>query len=665
MGELAVDMVERRRVPGPAGAVPPARSGFWARHERLVQVIAVAALLLGVVYLGWRVGWTGAGVHPAWFAPLLVAEVFGWASLAAYAYLAWKVPGSRRPAPFCELSVDVLVCTYDEPEAVVEATLVGCAAITAPHTTYLLDDGRRPEMAALASRLGARYVTRPDNTHAKAGNINHALGVTDGELILVLDADHVPMPDILDALSGYFADPDVALVQTPHDFVNRDSVQHSKLARHEQSLFYHVIAPGKDRHNAMFWCGSATLLRRDALVEVGGVLTDTIAEDFHTSIAIHARGWKTRYHDEILVQGLAPHDLAAFLLQRARWARGNLAVFRTRENPITCPGLTVKQRLSYLASLGNYFSGLQRLVLLTVLVVTLATGALPMRATVLGLAAFWLPWSALAFVSTLALGRGALGPLDSTRYGLLTMGINLRGIGALCTRRVGTFKVTPKDGVDTGGMAVLRMEALLTVVGLALAGAWVLRVLEVAGLVAWAALPGFATVVVLTLGAWELFCIGRTLVPLVLRRQLRRRFRTPVEMRGRIAGTAIRVDIYDLSVQGLGFEVQGAVPAGTRLQVLTRLPDVRGDLHDVCLPVEIRWTAQVGGADQVLVGCRLGEIDATTRRQLVEFCDVYLPARRIRTAVPAWAGDERPWTASGPGLRPGPSSRRRGEGVSA
>ncbi|MFA5883176.1 MAG: glycosyltransferase [Acidimicrobiia bacterium] len=620
---------DRRRAPEPVSAVPSPRGGFWARHEPLVKFVAVLALLLGLVYLTWRIGWTSAGISPILFVPLLAAEIFGWCSIACYAFLAWSVPETVRPAPLRGVSVDVLVCTYDEPVAVVEATLVGCRAITAPHTTYLLDDGRRPEMADLAARLGARYVTRPDNDHAKAGNINHALGVVDGELILVLDADHVPMPDILDAMSGYFADPEVALVQSPHDFSNRDSFQHTKLQRHEQTLFYSVIAPGKDRHNAMFWCGSATLLRRVALLEVGGVLYDTIAEDFHTTIAMHARGWRTRYHDEVLVQGLAPHDLAAFLLQRARWARGNLGVFRTRENPLTCPGLRPKQRASYFASLLNYFGGLQRLALLTVLIVTLASGQLPMRATMVGLVAFWLPWSVVAFVATLALGRGALGPLDSTRYGLLTMGIYLRGIGALFARSVGGFKVTPKEGIDEGGVAVLRAEGLLTTVGIALAAAWMLRLLEIAGVLALPPLPAFATVVVVALGAWELFCVGKTLIPVVRRRQLRTHFRTPVLMRGRIAGTAARVDVTDLSVQGIGFRAVGAFPVGGGLSLLTRVPDAHGDLHELALPLEVRSSHLDDDGVTTVVGCRIGWLDDASRWALVEFCDVVLPRRRL------------------------------------
>ena len=109
-------------------------------------------------------------------------------------------------------------------------------------------------------------------------------------------------------------------------------------------------------------------------------------------------------------------------------------MFRTRENPITCRGLTFKQRVSYFASLFNYFSGLQRFALLGVLVLTLATGALPFHASPLALVALWLPWSVLAFVATLQLGRGSLGTMDSSRYGLLTMGINIRGIIAIVRR---------------------------------------------------------------------------------------------------------------------------------------------------------------------------------------------------------------------------------------
>lgn len=614
-----------------AATLASTRSSWWARHPRLIHVVTLLALAFGVVYLVWRIGWSGRGVNLPLFAALVAAEVFGWLSLVSYSYLAWAVPPVSRPAPLTDVSVDVFVCTYDESVSVVESTLIGCRAIPEPHVTYLLDDGRRPEMAELAARLGARYVTRPDNSHAKAGNLNHALGLSEAEVILVLDADHVPMPHILAATTGYFADPDLALVQTPHDFSNRDSVQHTKLERHEQSLFYCVIAPGKDRHGAMFWCGSATFLRRKALVDLGGVLTDTVAEDFHTTIALHARGWTTRYHQETLVQARAPHDLAGFLLQRARWARGNLAVFRTSENPITCRGLSLAQRSSYLASLLHYFSGLQRLLLLGVLITTLALGALPMRASVVVLAGLWLPWSICAFIATLALARRTLGPLDSSRYGLLTMGINVRAVSALLRKRTGAFHVTPKEGVDVGGLRVLRMLGLVSVVASILLGSWLLRVLDVVGALELPDLPAFATAVVLVLGAWELYCVGRALIPIVRRRQLRARFRMPSELRARVAGTTVRVAIRDVTPDGLAFESAVAHPPGREVRLLTRLPDARGTLHDLVLPVEVRSCSEAADDGQYRVGCGILELDPATRERLVEFCDIVLAGQQLET----------------------------------
>jgi cellulose synthase (UDP-forming) len=167
--------------------------------------------------------------------------------------------------------VDVYVCTYDEPESVLRATLTGCRRLTYPHTTYLLDDGRRPHLTALAAELGAYYLTRPNRVHGKAGNVNHALTETNGDLVLVLDADHVPLPDALGSLVGYFDDERVAVVQTPLDYFNFDSSEHYEPGRHERSVFAEVISPGKDRHDSACWHGSAAMVRRSALRSAGGV----------------------------------------------------------------------------------------------------------------------------------------------------------------------------------------------------------------------------------------------------------------------------------------------------------------------------------------------------------------------------------------------------------
>ena len=152
------------------------------RSETLIRSVALVAVFWGAVYLGWRAVVTWQRTEPGLFLLLFACELFGWAMLASFCFLAWRIPSSVRPSIEEPHSVDVVVCTYDESIDVLEATLLGCARITYPHATWVLDDGRRAVIRELAHRLGMRYVTRPDNLHAKAGNINHALGVLDGEL---------------------------------------------------------------------------------------------------------------------------------------------------------------------------------------------------------------------------------------------------------------------------------------------------------------------------------------------------------------------------------------------------------------------------------------------------------------------------------------------------
>jgi len=140
-----------------------------------------------------------------------------------------------------------------------------------PHTTWILDDGNRPEMKAEAERLGVGYLTRhPDwadmPKHAKAGNLNNALFATEGEFLLILDADQIPQPEILDHTLGWFRDPKVALVQTPQFFTN---VSDSDPLGSQAPLFYGPIQQGKDGWNAAFFCGSNAILRREALMQLG------------------------------------------------------------------------------------------------------------------------------------------------------------------------------------------------------------------------------------------------------------------------------------------------------------------------------------------------------------------------------------------------------------
>jgi cellulose synthase (UDP-forming) len=618
-----------------AGAEQTKAGRFFDRHPRLLRTLALLALIWGVGYLAWRVGWSGEGASPVVFAMLLVTEVYGIYALAVLTWFSWSRPPAQRPPATPGRSVDVYVCTYDEPAEVIMATLAGCRALNYPHTTYLLDDGRRPEMEALAEVAGARYLTRPDNSHAKAGNLNAALPRTDGDLVLMLDADHVPMPDALDALVGYFDDEQMALVQTPHDFFNHDSVQHYVTGRHEQSLFYRVVCPGKDRHGAAYWCGSAALINRHALLEIGGVATETIAEDFHTTIRLLRHGWRSRYHDEVLVQGLAPHDLDGYLLQRDRWARGNLAVFTLPESPLRAKTLSPLQRLSYLASLLAYLAPPMRLLLLLTLGVVLWTGELPMKISVVALGALWVPYVMLNFGAGAALARGYMRIPETAHYELLTMEIYTRALR--CAVRPGrtAFKVTPKQGRDGGGLDAIRKLHLVLFCTLLLAAGTLMRLLDLAGVGPLPDLPGIAAIVVPLLGLYELRRLLATLFAVGRRRQRRLVYRfegdAQADVYGEDAHTQAR--LVDASASGLGLVASSPLEVGSEPAVLLELDDAAGALHQVAAKVEVRTCREV--EDRFLIGATITEIDTDARLALMEWCYVVCSHERLRGHRPA------------------------------
>ncbi len=628
----------RRATDATSDSATVARSwgSWWARHPRLLRVLVVVALCWSTAYLAWRIGWSWHRSDVLLWACLLVTEIYGLWNLATLAWLTWDVTPGERPPAAPGSSVDVYICTYDEAPAVLEATLAGCALMSYPHTTWILDDGAREEIAELASRWSVRYMTRPDKSHAKAGNINHALPQTDGELVLVLDADHVPLPDALETMVGYFEDSDVALVQTPHDFSNHDSIQHYDLGRHEQSVFFSAICVGKNRHNAAFWCGSCALIRREALLSVGGVATDTIAEDFHTTIKLHRRGWRTHYDERIIAQGRAPHDLAAYLLQRDRWARGNLAVFTTPESPLRAHELTFSQRLSYLASLLSYLAGPVRLLMVLVLAAVLWTGALPLRIAPLALASLWAPATVLMVLAGSALCRGQQSSGEATHYELCTAEIFARALRCMFRPGRANFRVTPKEGIDRGGWEAVRQFRVLLVLAGLLGLGLLLRILEDVGVGPLPAMHGFAAWFLPLLGAFELRRITRTLAFVGRRRQLRGEYRTPIAAGAVIVPSGHLRDsdpsllgrMHDITTSGVGFELSRPLPIGTLADLTVQLPDVGRDPVPTRLQVAVRSCLAHGG--EWRIGAAIVTCDEEDRRRVLSYCNVVWPYRRLR-----------------------------------
>lgn len=528
-----------------------------------IRALAVLALAASVAYLAWRTLFT-LDLSVWWLSvPLLLLEVHAVVGLGLFAFSLWDVDSVVPPAPCREAPgrVAVLIPTYNESTDVLLPTIAAAAALQPEHQTWVLDDGDRPEVRRLARELGVEYVARRDRSGAKAGNINHALGLIEADFVAILDADHVAGPGFLVNTLGYLADPAIAFVQTPQDFYNTDSFEHARRgwrgrkaqarqAYSEQALFYRVLQPGKNRWAAAFWCGTGAIVRMTALRQVGGVATDSVTEDIHTTIRMHKLGWRSVYHNEVLSRGLAAADAAQYQLQRLRWGTGAMQVLASRDNPLVTKGLRPTQRLAYATTILGWFDSWRSLGYLLVPPVVLFTGAVPIRADALTFMGVFSATFLLQRVALTRLARGHAPNVLASVFDLVRMSANIGATLVLFGRRAGAFRVTPKGRIDGERRRHSPPTLLNAAAGLSLAAAaWF--ALTLLGLtpahyrVAWAAYGAFGWLVVNT-----------ALVGLAIRRIRDERFagerrasvRFDVEVAGDLGG--VPCTLGDLSLTG-------------------------------------------------------------------------------------------------------------------
>ncbi|MEN8375900.1 MAG: glycosyltransferase [Gemmatimonadota bacterium] len=556
-------------------------------REAATRLFAATTLLYGVYYVLWR--WTSSlNANAMWFsAPLAAAETLALFVTALYVFSVWRLKRREPPPAPRGLDVDVFVTTYNEPLEVIRKTLLGARAIRYPHRTWVLDDGRRDEVRRMAAELGIAYITRDNNEHAKAGNLNHALGKTSGDFILQLDADHVPLPHMLDRLLGYMAtDERLAFVQSPQNFYNSDAFdghldRSTRRFFGEQTIFFSVILPGKDHWGAAFFCGSCAVIRRDALRDLGGFSTETITEDMETSIRLHARGWKSAYHAEALAYGLAPDTATAFHTQRLRWAQGTMQIWR-RFNPLTLPGLTFAQRISYFQCVVGYLEAPARLVFYLAPLIYLFTGILPIHALNLGFLGRFLPMYGAMVALAHLLGRGTSAPYWLLERTIMTkVFTHLLALPAYLTRKSLRFRVTPKGG---GGVS-LRLYAphLLLMLASAAAIAWGTAAYRLG----WVSYGGsgngaIAFLINVAWAAWTFALAGSVVQASVASRQRRSEYRfeeaLPVRVSGGEPGGAGWLGLgQDLNGSGISVRSTRSVPRGAPLVV--SLPLASGPLR--------------------------------------------------------------------------------------
>jgi cellulose synthase (UDP-forming) len=446
---------------------------FWMDGSSNSYLVTLTLMLLSVYstfrYAFWRVSsaiqffrdpgsdWTALDAF--FIGMLLLAECYAFAVLLlGYLQMLW--PLRRTPVPLPDEieewpAVDLLIPTYNEPLSVVRFTALAAMNIDWPAeklNVYILDDGKRDEFRTFAEEAGIGYMTRDDNRHAKAGNINNALDRLDSPFVAIFDSDHVPTRSFLQVAMGWFLrDRKLGMLQTPHHFYSPDPFERNldqfRVIPNEGELFYGIVQDGNDFWNATFFCGSCAVIRRAALNEVGGVAVETVTEDAHTSLRLQMAGWNTAYINIPQAAGLATERLSGHVKQRIRWARGMVQILRI-ENPLLAPGLRPAQRLCYFNAMSHFLYALPRLIFLTAPLIYLVFSHTNIPGYWAAILVYAIPHLVLSNLTNSRIqGQHRHSFWNEIYETVLAPYIFLPTLLALLSPKLGSFNVTAKGGV--------------------------------------------------------------------------------------------------------------------------------------------------------------------------------------------------------------------------
>lgn len=591
-------------------------------------MLMTISLLASCRYIWWRAT-TTLDLEPGaslFFGLLLfAAECYTWLILLL-GYLQTLRPLKRRPVALPVgiadwPTVDVFIPTYNEPLKVVRATVLAAQGMDWPQDKlriFILDDGRREQFREFAEAVGVGYIIRPDNFHAKAGNLNHALTLTSGEFVAIFDCDHIPTRSFLQVCMGWFLkDPKCAMLQTPHHFFSPDPFERNldtfKRVPNEGELFYGLIQDGNDLWNATFFCGSCAIIRRGPLEEVGGIAIETVTEDAHTALKLNRRGYSTAYLNITQAAGLATESLSAHIGQRIRWARGMAQIFRL-DNPFLGKGLTFFQRLCYSNSMLHFFSGIPRLIFLTAPLCYLWFGMHIINTEAIYILIYALPHIVLSSIAN----SQSQGTYRHSFWGevyesILAWYITLPTTVALLNPHLGKFNVTAKGGLVAEKFfdwTISKPYILLVTINFLALGIGIGRLLW------WNAYEPGTVLLNLMWTLFNMIILGAAISVASEARQVRVNHRVAIRIPAVLQlndGRALHVHTQDYSLGGLGLALPGEmlatslVNAGDRVWVTLD----RGDQ-------ECAFPARVVMTNKNLLGLQFDELSIADERRLVQ-----------------------------------------------
>jgi cellulose synthase (UDP-forming) len=448
----------------------------------------------------------------------------------------------------------------------------------------------------------------------------------------VLDADMVPQPDFLDKTLGYFENQKLAFIQMPQEFYNEDSIQHDKKISqwHEQALFFRVIQPGKNHSGSVFWCGSPSIIRREALENVGGVATETITEDIHTSVRLHSKGWQSLFLNEVLAYGIAPQTIKAFLLQRLRWAQGTMQLYRSSESPLWIRGLTIKQRLSYLSSFLAYFGSFQKLIFILTPTIIILFNAFPMRVNVISFLIRWIPYFLFTVLANQVYGRGYFKYYLTEKFNLLKMIVFIQSTLTLIQKKSLAFLVTPKS-VNNSVYKEERktLQAYMAIFGLTtgivLFGFWKLLFIKDSpfGL--------FSLLIALVWATYNSIIILMSIIEVFRKKHERKQYRFSIQEQAELINskhpfTTKSVWIDNLSLTGAGLIIDKSV-SKEDLQILRIQTPDRKYIFLSIGKIHYQKKNYFGKFD---IGVSFADMSHISRERLLKYLFVYLPRAGTR-----------------------------------